>query len=177
MMERPMTTEELFNRIKIILKEKNKLPDILDYGLPTGNVLSIKTCDFELKSDLAYGTSGGIYLELWIRYRYEDVRYKKNLGTFRTLREDGEAMHEMASLLADFIIELNSYMCANADDFSWEGICVYPTDSTGKKVGRWYSGRGMEHALEKKDQLLAEYPQVAIRDNATRKEQIFCRYA
>ena len=72
MMERPMTTEELFNRIKIILKEKNKLPDILDYGLPTGNVLPIKTCDFELKSDLAYGTSGGIYLELWIRYRYED---------------------------------------------------------------------------------------------------------
>ena len=28
----------------------------------------------------------------------------------------------------------------------------------------------------KKDQLLAEYPQVAIRVNATRKEQIFCRY-
>ncbi len=72
MMERPMTTEELFNRIKIILKEKNKLPDILDYGLPTGNALPIKTCDFELKSDLAYGTSGGIYLELWIRFRYED---------------------------------------------------------------------------------------------------------
>ena len=41
MMKRPMTTEELFNRINIILKVKNKMPDILDYGLATGNVLPI----------------------------------------------------------------------------------------------------------------------------------------
>ena len=33
--KRPMTTEELFNRINGILKEKGKLPDILDYGLAT----------------------------------------------------------------------------------------------------------------------------------------------
>lgn len=32
-MNRPMTTEELFNRIQDTLKEKGRLPDILDYGL------------------------------------------------------------------------------------------------------------------------------------------------
>lgn len=31
-MVRPMTTEELFNRIQDMLKEKDKLPAILDYG-------------------------------------------------------------------------------------------------------------------------------------------------
>ena len=40
MKRRPMTTDELFNRIVMILKEKNRLPDILDYGLATGNARS-----------------------------------------------------------------------------------------------------------------------------------------
>ena len=34
-MQRPMTTQELFNRICDILKEKGKMPDILDYGIAT----------------------------------------------------------------------------------------------------------------------------------------------
>lgn len=33
MLKKPMTTEELFDKIKGILQEKDKLPDILDYGL------------------------------------------------------------------------------------------------------------------------------------------------
>ncbi|EOS81633.1 hypothetical protein C817_00362 [Dorea sp. 5-2] len=35
-MKKPMMTEELFYKIKDILKEKGKLPDILDYGIATG---------------------------------------------------------------------------------------------------------------------------------------------
>ena len=34
-MDRPMTTEELFDQIQDRLKEKGRLPDILDYGLAT----------------------------------------------------------------------------------------------------------------------------------------------
>ena len=177
MKRRPMTTDELFNRIVMILKEKNRLPDILDYGLATGNALPITNCEFDLRSNLAYGNNEGIYLDLWIEYFYEDENYRKSLGTFKTLQDSKEAMHVMAALLADFIIELNAYVRANMDDFAWEGIYVYPIDGTGKRVGWWYSCRSMEDVMLKKDQLLAEYPQVAIRDNATRKEQIFCRYA
>lgn len=175
MRRRPMTTEELFNRIEVILKEKNKLPDILDYGLATGNALPITNCEFDLRSNLAYGNSEGIYLDLWIEYFYEDENYRKDLGTFKTLQDSKEALHMMAALLADFIIELNAYVRANEDDFAWEGIYVYPVDGTGKRVGWWYSCSSMERALEKEDKLLEEYPQVAIRDNATRKEKIFCR--
>nr|WP_300864710.1 hypothetical protein [uncultured Acetatifactor sp.] len=41
-MERPMTTRELFNKIRDILKEKGMLPDILDYGLATDRPVSIQ---------------------------------------------------------------------------------------------------------------------------------------
>ena len=34
MMERSLTTEELFNRIQTILKAKNKSPDTFSYRLP-----------------------------------------------------------------------------------------------------------------------------------------------
>ena len=176
MKRRPMTTDELFNRIVMILKEKSRLPESLDYGLAIGNALPITNCEFDLRSNLAYGNNEGIYLDLWIEYFYEDENYRKSLGTFKTLQDSKEAMHVMAALLADFIIELNAYVRANMDDFAWEGIYVYPIDGTGKRVGWWYSCRSMEDVMLKKDQLLAEYPQVAIRDNATRKEQIFCRY-
>ena len=33
MLKKPITTEDLFDKIKCILQEKDKLPDILDYGL------------------------------------------------------------------------------------------------------------------------------------------------
>ena len=33
MLKKPMTAEELIDKIKSILKEKDKLPDILVYGL------------------------------------------------------------------------------------------------------------------------------------------------
>ena len=55
MMKKPMTTEELFNRIRGILKEKDKLPHILDYGLATHAPVSITNYEFDLKSNLGYG--------------------------------------------------------------------------------------------------------------------------
>lgn len=65
-MKRPMTTAELFNKICSILKEKNKMPDILDYGLATHAPVPIKTYEFDLKTNLTYGGNEGIYLGLRI---------------------------------------------------------------------------------------------------------------
>ncbi len=64
MVTRPMTTEELFNKICGILKEKGKMLDILDYGLPTSNPVPITMYQFDLRNKLAYGGSEGIYLDL-----------------------------------------------------------------------------------------------------------------
>ncbi len=68
MLKKPMTTEELFERIRDILKEKGRLPDILDYALGSYCPVPVETYEFDLKSSLAYGGSEGIYLNLWIEY-------------------------------------------------------------------------------------------------------------
>lgn len=172
-MTKPMTTEELFNRIHGILKEKGKLPDILDYGLATHSPVPITNYEFEMGNRLTYGGSEGIYLDLWIEYCANKEKQRKKLGTFKTLDEGSEAMHTMAGLLADFIIEANAYVNANTDDFTWEGVNVYAFDEEGKRCRWGYTCNTMEDALNKKDELLKKYPQVAVRDNATRKENLF----
>lgn len=175
MMKQPMTTEELFNRINIILKEKNRLPDILDYGLATSNPVPIRTYQFDLKHNLAYGGSEGIYLDLWIEYFVNDEKRISSLGTFKTLVESSEAMHTMATLLADFILEEYAYVNENLDDFTWEGADVHALKENGERVDWGYTCGTMEAALKRKDELLKDYQQIVVRDNATRKEKIYSR--
>lgn len=170
---RPITTEEYFNKICSILKEKALMPDILDYALATNNPIPMTTYEFDLKSSLAYGGSEGIYLDLWIEYHCGTERIQKSLGTFKTLREDREAMQIMGRLLADFIVEEHTYVNANLDNFTWEGADVHAVDDNGKKIDWGYSCGSMERALIKKDELLKKYPSVIVRDNATRKEKIY----
>lgn len=117
-MKRPVTTKELFTKIKGILEEKGMLPDILDYGLEVSSHVPLRTCEFELKNNLDFGSSEGIYLDLWIEYYEDGGLCRKGLGTFKTLRDDREAMHAMAGLLADFIVEERAYLNAHRDDFT-----------------------------------------------------------
>lgn len=172
-MKKPITTEDLFNRICNILKEKNALPEILDYYLPDHSPVPIKTYEYNLKNNLDYGGSEGIYLDLWIEFFADDEKCVSGLGTFKTLRTDNEAMHIMANLLADFIVEEYAYVNANLDDFTWEGADVYMMDDTGKRIDWHYTCSSMAAALKKKEELLEKYPQIVIRDNATRKETIY----
>ena len=188
--KRPMTTEELFDRIKGILKEKGKLPDILDYGLATHSPVAITNYEYGLKNKLDYGGSEGIYLDLWMEYSADGKRCTRDLGTFKTLRTDDEAMHIMAALLADFIIEEYAYVNANLDDFTWgarhpgdvgsaptgverRGADVHVIEESGEKSKCGYSCRTMEAALKRKDELLMRYKKVIVRNNATRKEKIY----
>ena len=173
MMESPMTTEELFEKINSILIEKGKIPDILDYSLATGNPIPIRTYEFDLRNSLNYGGNEGIYLSLWIEYRVEDEKRRAAVGTYKTLYEDDNAMHIMASLLADFIIEEHSYVNKNLDDFTWEGADVHALKENGERVNWGYTCGTMEAALKKKDELLKHHQQVVVRDNATRKEKIY----
>ena len=97
-MKKPMTTEELFHKILNILKDKGKLPDILDYSLADGNSVPIRTYEFNLRSNLDYGGSEGIYLDLWIEYFNKGEKCQHGLGTFKTLYEDEKAMHRICLL-------------------------------------------------------------------------------
>ena len=133
-MTRPMTTEELFEKINSILIEKSKIPNILDYSLATSNPIPIRTYEFDLRNSLNYGGNEGIYLDLWIEYRVENEKRRAAIGTYKTLYEDDNAMHIMASLLANFIIEEHSYLNGNLDDFTWEGADVHALNENGEKM-------------------------------------------
>lgn len=172
-MNKPMTTEDLFNKIQDILKEKGKLPAILDYGLATRSPVPVKTYEFDLANQLAMGGSEGIYLDLWIEYYVNSNKEKRRLDTFKTLHEDNDAMYVMAGLLADFTIEGRAYVSEHLDDFIWEGVDVHALDQNGKRYSWGYTCCDMEIAMHRKDELLKKYPQVVVRDNATRKESIF----
>lgn len=174
-MTKPMTTEELFEKINSILKEKSKIPDILDYSLATSNPIPIRTYEFDLRNSLNYGGNEGIYLDLWIEYWVENEKRRAAIGTYKTLYEDDNAMHIMASLLADFIIEEYSYVNKNLDDFTWEGADVHALKENGERMNCGYTCGTMEAALKKKDELLKHHQQVVVRDNATRKEKIYRR--
>lgn len=172
-MTRPMTTEELFEKINSILKEKSKIPDILDYGHATSNPIPIRTYEFDLRNSLNYGGNEGIYLDLWIEYQVENEKRRAAIGTYKTLYEDADAMHIMASLLADFLIEEYSYVNKNLDDFTWEGADVHALKENGDRMSWGYTCGTMEAALKKKDELLKHHKKVVVRDNATRKEKIY----
>ena len=172
-MTRPMTTEELFEKINSILIEKSKIPDILDYSLATSNPIPIRTYEFDLRNSLNYGGNEGIYLDLWIEYQVENEKRRAATGTYKTLYEDDNAMHIMASLLANFIIEEHSYVNKNLDDFTWEGADVHALKENGDRMSWGYTCGTMEAALKKKDELLKNHQQVVVRDNATRKEKIY----
>lgn len=172
-MTRPMTTEELFDRVHGILKEKNLIPEILDYSLATHRPVPVKTYEFDLKSNLNYGGNEGIYLDLWIDCNVEGEIKKFGLGTYKTLLTNEEAMHIMAKLLADWIITEYDYVNSHLDDFTWFGADVFPIGEDGERCGFGYSCGSMESALQHKDELLLKYARVMIRDNVTRKETIF----
>lgn len=167
---KPMTTEELFEMVCSILKEKNLMPDILDYWLADWHAVPIRTYEYDLRNNLGYGASEGIYLDLWIEYYEEEKKQCKGLGTFKTLGSNREAMQIMAKLLADFLVEESDYVNSHLDDFTWTGADVHAIGTDGKRVGWGYSCRSMEKALEKKDELLQKYPGVVVRNNATRQE-------
>ncbi len=190
--KKPMTTEELFNEICRILKEKGRMPDILDYGLAAHSPVPVTNCEFDLKSNLDYGGNEGIYLDIWIEYSAEEKKCISGLGTFKTLNTNHEAMHTMAGLLADFIIEEYAYVNAHLDDFTWgarhpvdagsartgverRGADVHLADESGKQLSSGYSCRTMEAALKRKDEILKKYPEAVVRDNVTRKEIHFKR--
>ena len=117
-MERPMTTEELFEKICSLLKEKGKLPDILDYHLGPIQPKPITNYAFDVRNNLDYGGSEGIYLDLTLECCEGKATCFKDLGTFKTLGTSDQDMHIMAALLADFMIEATRYINANLDDFT-----------------------------------------------------------
>ena len=172
-MKRPMTTKELFEKIEGILREKGLLPDILDYSLPEREERPISTYEFNIRNNLDYGRSEGIYLDIGIEYYKDGEQVYLELGTIKTLCTDQTAMWAMAKLLADFIMEMHEYINGHFDDFTWEGFDVYAYDVSGNRLEWGYTCCNQKGMEKIKKELLEKYPRVTVRNNATRKITVY----
>lgn len=173
----PMTTGELFELLCSKLKESGvwteKTDEFLDYALGSNRNVQILTPDFTIRNNLDYGDSEGIYLDLGITiYHGNEKPENRDLGTFKTLRRDDEAMREMASLLAELVIQIRQL---DRDDFRWTGANVTGIKESGERFSYSYICPTMEMALKEKDKLLNRCPEVVVRDNRTRKEVVYKR--
>ena len=66
MLKKPMTTEEFFDKMCEILKEKGMMPDILDYALATSEPVPMKTYEYGIRNNLvAPSVSDAVYDHLY----------------------------------------------------------------------------------------------------------------
>ena len=112
-MGKPMTTGELFNGIRDILEREGLLPDILDFTLPAREPFPVKTNQFKVKGGLSYGDDEGVCVYFWIEYSADGKDFKSDLGSFRTSRDDSEAIYLMAGMMVDFIVAEYMYVTPN----------------------------------------------------------------
>ena len=155
--KKPYRASELFEEVC----KRITLPDILEYHYGSASDIEIKSYEFDFGNHLEYGGNEGIYLDMYVEYS-DGTRH--NLGVFKTLREDRQALEEMAKLLADFIFEGKWFVNQNLDDFTWEG---YNVKGKGQCMSKDVST--IERAREIKAQLLEKYEEVEIFDYANRK--------
>lgn len=146
------TNVKLFNAIVDILKEKNLLPDILDYHLSESecNERKIKTCEWDTIGIVNFGSCEGIYLDVYIKGNIGDGLEKVKLGTFKTLGESREDFYTMSRLQADFTWETRSFVNSHMDDFNWTGYDVKFFKGEKGTAGYWTSSKEGADKLIKK---------------------------
>lgn len=168
--EKKHTNECLFDHVVGVLKDKNLLPNTLDYYLAEKYpIQELANYEWDTIGWLNFGCEG-IYLDMYAvgSATTQNEQEKVHLGTFKTLGESREAMYIMAKLQADFVWETKEFVNSHLDEFTWFGYNV--TFYKDNKV----SGRWTCPSEKSKDDVLRKYSAgkdyAIIRDNATRKE-------
>lgn len=157
------------------------MPEILDYHLVSDEAgeLSLTNDAFALKNILNFGASEGIYLDLFLEFKGKSYGF----GTFKTLKDDREAMRRMGQLLGDFIYEFEDFVWKHDDDFSWDRFkAFFAGDDGNLNWGRCgYTTKEEALASMAKDRRnsakMAECPEkfshLLVRDNAKKTNEYF----
>lgn len=135
-MKKLKTVQDLGNDLLKQMKAKALCPnDLLDYAVVYPQQEKIYNDEFDLVGDLNYGSNEGIYLDVYIRGDFSDKpgkNVRKPVLTFKTLRQDDEALYEMAKLQASCMIAFRSYMYKNASDYERRSFkCAKQTNGSG----------------------------------------------
>ncbi len=172
------TNTEIFKLIMNQLQSENRAPDILEYALAESGPVEIRNYEFDILGAVNYGSSEGIYVDLFLRgnigYGWNGKEHTR-LGTIKTLRTDDDAFRQMAVLMADFQIAATRFVNAHLDDFTWLGFDIdyFRTGEAERSYGVTMKGvKSFDEAVEEAKRTLKRFPyyvKAVITHNADEK--------
>lgn len=130
------TSDDLFREVNESLRAKGLLPEILDYGIPSGLGAPIRDICFNVIGIVDFGGSEGIYLDIYID---GDIgtgdTQRLRIGTYKTLEEDKEAFKTMSDLNVEFVFEAKNYVSEHRDELTRTGYKVHFYDGQTLRIG------------------------------------------
>lgn len=147
--DRPYRSNELFRIILEQLKEKNLLPDILDYyTVEDRDSVEVRYYGWNTIGIVKLGSIEGIYLDIYaigeVSQR-ENQNEKVRLGCFKTLRTGLDDFKRMGDINAEIVFLMRNFLENNLHDFEWSGYDVTFYNKAGAEVG-CYSTQNIEQA-------------------------------
>jgi hypothetical protein len=135
------TTRDLFNAVLQLVKDNgcyDKAEAIMDYVLPEvseyrkNEYIELSAYEFDFYASAQFGGNEGIYISCWLKGKYTENELKRfnqstrqletetirNVGTFKTLRTDLEAMQIMGELCGSLVYYASKYVNANLDRYT-----------------------------------------------------------
>lgn len=146
--DRPYKSNELFHIIMDQLKEKELLPDILDYYfVDDRNTAEIRNYEWDTIGIVKFGGNEGIYLDVYAvgGVSKEGNSEKVRLGVFKTLDRSKDAFKRMSELNAEIVFLMRDFVNGHISDFEWSGFNFTFYNKAGTEVG-CYSTSNIEQA-------------------------------
>ena len=171
MREKPYTVKEFFEKVKEKICNEGNWPDGIDYALPENKELEIRSSEFSVVSQVAYGGSEGIYLDIYLDGSIDEKQEKYSrirIAVIKTLSESREAMRIMAKLGADWVVDVTAIVNENMEDFTWDGFKVQLYNSEGRKCLGYYC-MDKEQARKFYEKYSVTYKRVTLCDMESRK--------
>lgn len=120
------TASRLFEIIMKKLKEEKRVPDFLEYAIPTRNEYEFRNYAFDILGTVNFGSNEGIYIDVFFRGDIGDSNITSgSMGTIKTLNKDEDSFYGMAELMAAFQLAANTFVNEHLDDFTWTGFDIY----------------------------------------------------
>lgn len=120
------TASGLFKTIMKKLKEEKRVPDFLEYAIPTRNKYEFRNYAFDILGTVNFGSNEGIYIDVFFRGDIGDSNISSgSMGTIKTLNRDEDSFYRMAELMAAFQLAANTFVNEHLDDFTWTGFDIY----------------------------------------------------
>lgn len=166
---KPYTASDFF---ETVMKEI-EVPGYIDYVSSSDKPTLLKYYEFEVHTEIMYGGSEGVYLDIVIKGRYDEEMPSPytnlTIGTIKTLDSSDEAIYKLYQLAAEIFIKANRFVQDNIDDFTWLGyrVKIKPEDNCAYEI---YTTERIVEKLYQLKKWGADISRVSITDLSIKKE-------